>query len=61
MFALVVPMAGVVNPRVMVSAGGGFKVVGVLLVLRGGLASLVLVGGVGWFMVVVVVMEEWKR
>jgi hypothetical protein len=45
----------------MVSAGGGLKVVRVLLVLGGGVASLVLVGGVGWFMVVVVVREEWKR
>ena len=45
----------------MVSVGGGLKVVRVLLVLGGGGALLVSVGGVGWFMVVVVVSEEWKR
>jgi hypothetical protein len=45
----------------IVSVGGGLKVVRVLLVLGGGVALLVSVGGVGWFMVVVVVREEWKR
>ena len=29
--------------------------------VRRGVALLVSVGGVGWFMVVVVVREEWKR
>ena len=42
----------------MVPAGGGLKVVRVLLVLGGGFASLVSVGGVWWFMGVVVVREE---
>jgi hypothetical protein len=50
---------------VMVSVGGGLKVVRGVWVLGGGVASLVLVGvlvgGVGWFMVVVMVREERKR